>query len=217
MMRFKYGNIVPDERAFKTVVLASGKSLEGFDINKLNRPDIFVITVNDSAKHAPFADAWFTLDPWGLDGPQLPPHHFRGDLYAGVPDDFGDPHAAAECHRIDPPENITYLKRIGRPGLSEQTDGINTGNSGFGAFNLAYLLGAQHILLLGIDCTRGYFYDNGKHTRSLSHVPQMFEHCLPQIRANKIKVFNGSPVSKVYSFTRYEPDYGFERFINEPR
>lgn len=208
-------SVNPTESAFKTVVVGSGKSVSGFDLGRLNRQDIFVITVNDSGKYAPFADAWFTLDPWGLGGPQLPGSHFRGELFAAIPDDFGDPCAKSRDHRIDPPKNINYLKRIHGIGLSESPDTIHTGNSGFGAFNLAYLLGAKHILMLGIDGDRGYFYDKLKFTRQLKHLPDMFEQALPQIRRDGIKVFNGSPQSKVTCFTRYEPDYAFERFINE--
>lgn len=212
----EYSEIVPTSRSLKTVVVASGKSVSGFNLSNLNRDDIFVISVNDSGKHVPFADAWFTLDPWGLNGPQLPGPHFKGELYAAIPDDFGSPMAKARNHRIKPPENINYLKRIHSDGLSEVSDTIHTGNSGFGAFNLATLFGAKHILLLGIDGDRGYFYEPLKYTKPLKHLPGMFEKCLPQIRENNIKVFNGSPQSKITCFTRHEPEYAFERFMNEP-
>jgi hypothetical protein len=214
-MKFEYGNIERNDSAYKTVVLASGKSLSDFDMWSLNRPDIFVIAVNDSVKFAPFADAWFTIDPWGLGGKQLPGDKFNGKLYAGVPEDFGDPLAKCRDHRVNPPDNITYLKRVHMKGLSEKSDSIRTGNSGFGAFNMAYLMGAKNILLLGVDATRGYFYNNLKITRSLNHLPQMFEDSLPQLKSRGVKVINGSPQSKVYSFTRYEPDYALELFLND--
>jgi hypothetical protein len=212
----EYSEISTDSRAFKTVIVGSGKSILGFNLNELNRDDIFVITVNESGKYAPFADAWFTLDPWGLNGPQLPGPHFKGELYAAVPEDFGDPLAKSRDHQIDPPRNIKYLKRVSDRGFSEIPDTIHTGNSGFGAFNLAFLLGAKHILMLGIDGGRGYFYEPLKYTRNLKHLPLMFERCLGQIQRHGLKVFNGSPQSKITCFTRYEPEYAFERFINEP-
>lgn len=211
----EYRKVTPTPKAFKTVVVASGKSVSGFNLSKLHRDDVFVITVNDSGKYVPFADAWFTLDPWGLHGPQLPGPHFRGQLYASVPEDFGTPLAKVRNHRIDAPANIHYLKRLHGDGLSEAPNAIHTGNSGFGAVNLAFLLGAKHILMLGIDGDRGYFYNPIKITRELRHLPGMFEKCLPQAKSHGLKIFNGSPNSKVTCFTRYEPDYAFERFINE--
>lgn len=215
MSYFEYGSVQPTKSARKAVVIASGKSLKGFDLWKLNRPDIFTITVNDSVKSAIFADAWFTLDPWGLDGPQLPSDKFQGKLYAAVPEDFGDPNCPCRNHRIDPPPNITYLRRVQGKGLSLEPDTIHTGNSGFGAFNLATLLGAKYILLLGIDATRGYFYSDTKFNQNLNHLPEMFLLTLPQLQKMGIKVFNGSPESRVHCFTRYEPDYALELFLNE--
>lgn len=212
----EYQEVYPVPKAFKTAVVGSGKSVSGFNLSKLQREDVFVIAINDSGKYVPFADAWFTLDPWGLHGPQLPGPRFKGQLYAGVPEDYGTPAAKARNHRIDAPTDIHYLKRTHAEGLSEKLDTIHTGNSGFGAVNLAFLLGAKHILMLGIDGDRGYFYDPRKITRELKHLPGMFEKCLPQIKDHGLKIFNGSPQSKITCFTRYEPDYAFERFINEP-
>ena len=47
---------------------------------------------------------------------------------------------------------INQLKSVAQPGLSRTQGVIHQGkNSGYQALNLAYLLGAKRILLLGYD------------------------------------------------------------------
>jgi hypothetical protein len=58
------------------------------------------------------------------------------------------------------PEDIVIAPSIGRPGLSESLEeglGIGT-NSGFGALNLALLLGASEIYLIGYDFKGGRWH-----------------------------------------------------------
>ena len=55
------------------IIVASGPSVNSIAIDKLKKlKNTYIITVNGAGTHVPFADAWFTLDPWGLAGPQLP-------------------------------------------------------------------------------------------------------------------------------------------------
>lgn len=58
------------------------------------------------------------------------------------------------------PEDIVLAPCIGRPGLSKSlSDGLGAGtNSGFGALNLALLLGASEIYLIGYDFKGGRWH-----------------------------------------------------------
>jgi hypothetical protein len=198
----------------KIVIIGSGKSLTGFNFGWLHKEDCYIITINESGKYVPFAHAWFTLDPWGLYGPQLPGPRFRGDLYAAIPDDFGTPEARIREHKIVPTAKINYLKRIlGKNGLSEDPTIIHTGNSGYGAMGLAYHMRPRKILLLGIDGDIGYFYPSNKTNRPLEHLPKLFEDTLPQLKQNNISVLNGSPLSKITCFPRYTPEYALMEFL----
>ena len=90
----------PIKKIRNVIIVASGPSVNDINLPMLKRiPDTYIIAVNGAGSHVPFADAWFTLDPWGLDGPQLPAP-FSGKLYAAVPDDFGTPNARTIKHRV---------------------------------------------------------------------------------------------------------------------
>lgn len=197
------------------IIVASGPSLTGFDFDRLRGLGT-IITVNNSVKSVPFADIWFTLDPWGLHGPQLPSAEFTGKMYAAVPEDFGTPKAQTPQHRHKPDSRITFLHRLRshnkvgvssetayKLGLSEDKSCISTGNSGYGAFNLAYHLRPKKILLLGIDGSLGYFYTKSETNRPLRYLPAMFASTVSQIQAANIKVINGSINSAITSFPRY--------------
>lgn len=197
------------------VIVGGGDSLRGFDFSSLIGR-AFIISVNDSWKHVPFADAWFTLDPWGFHGPQLP-QNFTGKMYAAVPEDFGKDYARAKNHRLIPPTNVTYLHRlIGnnihkssihwyKLGLSEDRSCINTGNSGYGAMNVAYHLRPKRIVLLGIDGGSSYFYTRESKPGDLSNLPILFESAKRQLDNAGIEVINGSLNSTVTSFVRMSP------------
>lgn len=201
------------ERHEKIIILGSGESLIDFNFSLLyNINDAFIITVNDSGNFLPLANAWFTLDPWGLATTQIP-NKFMGKLFAAVPSDFGTPTAKSYHHRQMPNRDISYLKRILKPGLSDVPDTIHTGNSGYGAFGLAYHMNPECILLLGIDASTGYFYRGKKLNRDLSHLPKLFQDTIPQLRDKMITVINGSPNSNVVCFPRYTPEYALEKFM----
>lgn len=210
----KIGRIKRIPSVTRVVVIGGGRSLSGFNFGVLANQDCYIIVVNDVGNLVPFADAWFTLDPWGLYGPQLPSDKFKGKLYAAVPDNFGTPEARLRVHRIMPKAKITYLKRVPNPGgLSEDTSVIYTGNSGFGAFGMAYHMRPKKVLLLGIDGDVGYFYTKKKTNKNLAHLPKVFNDSVHQLRENNIQVINGSPNSAVTCFTRYTPDYAVEKFF----
>jgi hypothetical protein len=199
----------------RIIIIGGGRSLKGFNFGRLHRQDCFIIAVNDSGQHVPFAHAWFTLDPWGLYGPQLPDLKFKGQLYAAVPEDFGTPRAAMRGHRMEPTASIKYLRRLtNEGGLCEDPSGIYTGNSGYGALGLAYHMKPKKVLLLGIDGDFGYYYPSHKTNNNLAHLPELFEASLPQLRRNNIHVINGSPNSSVTCFPRQTPDYAVSEFLS---
>ncbi len=218
-----WGRVDPDEVDNNIIIVGSGKSLIGFDFNKL-RGIGTIIAVNGAGDSVPFADMWFTLDPWGLNGPQLP-RDFSGKLYAAVSEDYGTPKAQAVEHRVKPDSRITFLHRLRshnyvgvssettyKVGLSEDTSCINTGNSGYGALNLAYHFRPKKILLLGIDGSMGYFYTSSKTNRPLTYLPTMFESAAPQLKKAGIKLINGSVNSSITAYPRFTVEEALKEF-----
>lgn len=217
MNGLKWARIQDNSQHDTVIIVCTGPSLKNFDFSNLNNKG-FVIAVNDAGKFVPSANAWFTLDPWGcgLDGTQ-PPSSFHGQLFAAVPEDFATATAKSPAHQVHANPNIKYLHRIPFHtiptnelvasdflgwGLSDDASCIHTGNSGYGALNLAYHMRPKRIILLGLDASKGYFYDEAKSTRSLNHLPAIFESTLPQLNAANIEVINGSPTSMITCFER---------------
>lgn len=197
------------------IIVCTGPSLINFNFENIKDKG-YIIAVNDAGKFIPTADAWFTLDPWGLDGKQIP-KGFTGKLIAAVPDDFGNELSRTDAYRINPNPNISYLHRVAFHtsmgnltmqdyvtwGLNEDKRCINTGNSGFGALNLAYHMNPKRVIIFGLDASNGYFFDKNKFTRSLNHLPWIFRSTIKQLESKEIEVINASPNSKVDCFPRY--------------
>jgi len=220
-----WGRVSPDLKAKKIIIVGSGKSLLNFDFNRIRRDDYFIITMNDSVKSVPFANIWFTLDPWGLHGPQLPSNGFSGKLYAAVPQDYGRRDAKNLKHRARPDKRVVFLQRIISHNiddmstetafsltLSEDPRCVSTGNSGYGAFNVAYHLRPQKILLLGLDGSIGYYYTSTQTNRPLTYLPKMFNSTKKQIDDAGIQVINGSEKSTIMTYPRYSIDKSLELF-----
>lgn len=218
----------PREPLENVIIVASGPSVNDIDMSILRDfKSKFVITVNGAGRHVEFGDAWFTLDPWGLNGPQLPGANFKGKLYAAVPDDFGTPSAKCVRHRTTPRARINFLHRLQshnytnissdtayKLGLSEDASCINTGNSGYGALNLAYHMRPKNIYLLGIDGTMGYFYTKKGTNRPLTYISTLFKSAVPQLDAAGIKVYNVSPRSTITCFEKLTPHAFHQRLID---
>lgn len=221
MSGIKFGKVNSDKKYNNIIIVASGSSVKNINLNvmrKFSGKDTFIIAVNGSGSFVPFADAWFTLDPWGLDGPQLP-KNFKGTLYAAVPQDFGTKFARIEQYKKIPQANITYLHRLISHnytnvtsetaymlGLSEDTGCISTGNSGYGALNLAYHMKPNNIFLLGFDGDTGYWYPSDKTNRKLNYLPLMMDSAKEQLERNNINVYNVSPHSSINTFEKIPVD-----------
>lgn len=209
----KFENVGHDD----VVIVASGLSLRGVDLNVLRNKKCFIIAVNNAVSAVPFANCWFTLDPWGLNGPQLP-ESFNGALWAAVPDDFGTAHARSTNHRASPDYRIKFVHRIAgnnhtdqssdmsyKLGLCEDRDCVSTGNSGYGAINLAYHMRPKRIILLGLDAGLGYFYTTKTSNRPLNTLPLLCKSAEQQLSDAGIEVINGSQISSVLCWPRTSP------------
>ena len=200
------------------IIVASGMSLKHFNLHSL-RGLGYIITMNHTGKCVPFADAWITIDPWGLNGPQLPPATFEGKIYAGVSEDYNTKTCkiTREYKSID--SRVIFLRRLFRTNhpsqtrahsfyyrLSEDPCCVATGNSAYAALNLAYLLNPKKILLLGVDGGNGYFFTNQETNESLAGLNALFTSSLRQLESKGITVINGSLNSEVTCFPRYTID-----------
>lgn len=198
-----------DVREDRAVIVATGQSLDGFDLSALANIDAGVIAVNAAVSFAP-ADYWFTLDPSDANVRLMRNQAAGVRYFAAVPPEFGTRAGKSRVHRQTRPPNVTYLHRIAGSGplgaawgLSENQRAIHTGNSAYGALGLAYLMGARRIALLGVDGGGAYFY--GGNGGDLSHLPQLFASALPQLQAADVEVVNGSPASVIDAFPRMSP------------
>lgn len=214
------------EQHDKIIIVCSGPSLTNFDFKTIKGIG-HIICVNNAYKSVPFGDYWFTLDPWGLGGEQIP-KPFSGKLYAAVPDNFGLLDAKVIQHRVNAPKNIIYLHRLishNKPsissetayvtGLSEDNGCINTGNSGFGALGLAYHMKPKKILILGMDGDIGYYYSKTERNRPLKYLPLLMESTVTQLDKAGISVLNGSINSNITCFPRYSLLEAVAKFRDE--
>jgi hypothetical protein len=202
-------------RADRIAVIGSGPSLKGVT---LDIPEgVVTITVNTAIELVPFPDFWFTLDT-SIQNRKIMANPLPGTVYyAAVYEHYGSPTALPRHYRDPPEPGVTYLRRIhgkgakaGKPGLSRDPTGVHAGNSGYGAFNLAYLMGARRIALLGIDGQGGYANRPGSPRGGLYHIPWLFGTAKQQLHDAGVRVIVGSPNSKVRSWTRVQPQEALE-------
>lgn len=66
-------------------------------------------------------------------------------------------------------------------GLCTDKNEISTGNSAYGALNLAYHLGFKHIALVGVDANQKPRVHTGGVPNNLSHLPLLFQSAREQI------------------------------------
>ena len=201
------------ETKSRVLIVASGSSLKDFNWSNLKiTSDIAVIAVNGSVKFLAAATHWMTVDPSPVNR-FLMANQVQGvKYYAAVPDDYGTPSALDSEMRKPAEVNVTFLKRItgngplkATFGLSEQSDRIHTGNSAYGAFGIAYLMGASKVAILGVDGYGVYWYGSGTSVGSLEHLNDLFSSTIKQLNTRRVAVVNGSVNSKVQCFPRVEP------------
>lgn len=141
----------PDETV---VCLASGPSLTREDVDYV-RGRAKVIAINATYKIAPWCDVLYAADAkfwrWIYSGKQ--------SLYVDGPAflrDFAGLKYCLTAGAADLSKSVIVLRRGVESGLSVNPAVLNTGhNSGYQAINLAFLMGARRILLLGYDMQKG--------------------------------------------------------------
>jgi len=127
-----------------TVVIASGPSLRQSDVDAV-RGKAAVIAVNDNYRLAPWADVLYAADPdWWLKEPD-----FAGERWSTQPKSAGqDAWPEGDAKRL----GVNLIDSIRAVGLSFEPGLIHQGgNSGYQAINLAVLMGARRVILLGFD------------------------------------------------------------------
>lgn len=161
------------------VIVASGPSAAGF----VAPSGCMVIAVNGAIDWLRGATHWFTLDPsdanrrrWSqpksgvrycaaVDAQEILPEHV--DRYLRVPGKRPEPRQKYS------PE--WWLWRwSGALGMNRCVGQINTGNSAWGALQLARKLGAKRAILVGVDASSEPRVEGGE-PNNLSHLPLLFE------------------------------------------
>lgn len=187
-------------------IVGGGTSLKGFDFNSL-RGRGYVLAVKQAWRDLPFADACFGLDrawqTWARD--DLLALTFTMPLWIAIEPEWTGFKPIAGAH---------YLRMIRKAEtLSESPWTVESGgNSGFGAFNFAYLKRARRIVLLGFDFGPSH-YDPSAYTprpddhnlRYMQGWADNFSKTLPQLRAAGVTVLNASPASKISAFPKMTP------------
>lgn len=165
----------------KCIIVGSGQSAKDFIA-----PDgIDIIAVNNSISRVPTAKYWFTLDPANCNLKIINDKNIKAKKYVACPSDFELPDDVIRCVRVENHkrqkvynkncyEYFLYQSKA-TLGLSLEHLHISTGNSGYGALNLAYHLGYKDIALIGIDGTDKVSLDNQTDTRGYLYLNQLFD------------------------------------------
>lgn len=144
------------------ICIASGPSVTQQQVKVVQNTGHPVIVVNNSFKLAPWADILFATDVlWWYKYYNEVADEFSGDLW--TIDGVGD-HFVKKTGKTNPPiKQVAYDRELGL-GKVRVNHG---GNSGYIAINLAYLMGAKKIVLIGYDHqhTDGKTHWHGDHDR----------------------------------------------------
>lgn len=190
----------------KIVITGSGKSLDDFV-----QPDDswFVICVNNSINHPNVkrCDLWFTLDLSQENIDIILNQHEHVDkvvAYSGGDNRLDDEMLESifkVAYRLDRVADPSTGKMMYHREFQEDPTKISTGNSLYGALNLAYHLNPKVILLCGLDANQECKFDGSK-PRNLSHLPELFKSTKRQLNYKGIKVYNSCLYSAVDCFEK---------------
>ncbi|MDZ4376476.1 MAG: hypothetical protein U1C74_34260 [Phenylobacterium sp.] len=190
----------PDWRDRVAVVVGSGPSAKGQDLEAA-KGQAGVLTVNESWRLAPWADALYACDDaWWRARRGVP--DFPGLKICG---DERTPKAFPEIRRVRPNANVDaiLMREAGRIGYG--------GNSGFQAVNLALQFGSRRIVLVGFDLhlADGVHW-HGRHAanlnnpsaQSLARWAVTLDRQAPAIAALGVEVLNTSPQSALTAYRK---------------
>lgn len=212
-MKQRHEGVVPwsavEGHCDRVAIVATGPSLRFFDLELLRGLD--VIAVNGAILALPFEPtAWVTIDtsPANRAIMRARLRWPTTEFYAAVPSDYG---LGISPNRRPPVEpHIRYIRRLDRLhhkylGLSDDPAAVLTGNSSYGALNVAWLKGARRVALLGVDGAGGYAWAPGA-PRNLSDLPRLFGEAAQKLRNAGVEVRVGSLESKVRAWPRVSPE-----------
>lgn len=188
-----YGTVSPIWRGEEVWVVASGPSASKFDLGRLRGKR--VIAVNDAcfmvSSASSLAVAAFSLDNDWVRGHRDFLTASRWLKYVALPLETWP-----DCAGIP---GVTYLRWGYEAGVSDDPAVVNTGgNSGYGALNLAWLMGARYIHLVGYDM-------DGAEEKYRQWVPR-FAAAAAQLRVRGVTVVNHNPRSAITVFASEEKE-----------
>lgn len=205
---------IPEPWIGETVFIVGGGTSVSYQ-----RPDRLegrkVIAINSSYETVPFAQYLFFGDNrWHLE------HNSRPAFKAFVA-------RADGVVTVSGPACAPYLKKLDRItpdkpalGLTKTRRGLSSQRTSFhGAINLAAMLGAKTIVLLGLDGTRGanglthhhtpHIWNNKPGDITWDMQVEQLKHVAPPLAEMGVEVFNTNPASRFKIF----PFADLERFL----
>lgn len=182
-------------------VIGGGPSLIGFNWNSLIGKR--TIAINKAIVSYPNADALYWTDSRVYGWYKQDIDKFRGLKYT-------------IRHHATYPADVKVLRKSNKFGLEEAKDALCHGNnSGYAAINLAYLLGAKKIVLLGYDMhnegTKSHYHEGypvpatGDNIYRDQFIPG-FQILADLLRQKKVEVYNASPKSSLTVWPRISLD-----------
>jgi len=189
-MYYQVPKIWTDETAF---ILGGGPSLLSVDMDSLVGSNI--IATNNAYQMGDFVDFCYFTDQdwyrWHEDGLK----EFKGAV-------------VTDCVELRHLNHLNVLKRDRRVGFAHRSDTIRWNfSSGGAAINLAYLLGAKRIVLLGydmrvIDGEKNYHNDHQEDSNKNPY--DRFLRAFPYIKADAdkagVEILNATPDSAIKQF-----------------
>lgn len=172
-------------------IVGGGPSLKGFDFSVLRSS--YVLAVNDACFALRWAAGVVSIDRTWISQRARELVFFAGRKFLGTREGLEHPAAS-------------WLMKS-EPGLSEQWGVMHAvGTSGYAALNIAYLIGARFVGLLGFDYAQpgkhwfpNYAWPSGS---AALFDPHGFDSTLPQFHRRGVRVLNFSPDSAVTAFER---------------
>lgn len=204
--KIAYTPVLPRHSAI--AVVGTGSSLDNVNLEFGDK--VTVIAVNSAIHLLNCVDYWFTLDTSSRNRLIMRRPISGITYYAAVPIDYGQPNARVAAMRRPAEQHVNYLERVcgdghGRlktkGGLPKNKKVIHTGNSGWGAFQLACHMEPRKIGLFGLDGYGNYAKFGGKPTH-LYPMPDLFRSALPDLQERGIKVVNASINSVIDCFEK---------------
>lgn len=142
---------------------------------------LYVIAVNAVVHWLPRVDAFITLDPCQRQRITMANQRPGVRYFAAVPGDYGTRSAKSPAHRAPREQGVTFLRRVSGPGplgsrfgMHSRPDCVSSGNSAWGALNIAHHIGAKRIGLIGVDGNNGPRVSGGR-PGPLAHLPALFD------------------------------------------